>query len=75
MGRIRLASGLRYADRLEIVHVLSRESGRIDREKLEGWLRGLVAPHDVDEWFLCGPIELVCQSHPMSPEVTVDYDV
>ena len=49
----------RHADRLQIVHVLSRESGRIDREKLEGWLSGLVAPHDVDEWFLCGPIELV----------------
>ena len=35
----------RYADRLEILHVLSREphhvpdlSGRIDRDKLEGWL-------------------------------------
>ena len=49
----------RHADRLQIVHVLSRESGRIDREKLAGWLSGLVAPHDVDEWFLCGPIELV----------------
>jgi ring-1,2-phenylacetyl-CoA epoxidase subunit PaaE len=49
----------RHADRLQIVHVLSREFGRIDREKLEGWLSGLVAPHDVDEWFLCGPIELV----------------
>jgi ferredoxin-NADP reductase/fatty acid desaturase len=49
----------RHADRLRIVHVLSRESGRIDREKLEGWLSDLVAPHDVDEWYLCGPIELV----------------
>ena len=49
----------RYADRLEVVHVLSRETGRIDRGKLEGWLGGIVAPDDVDEWFLCGPIELV----------------
>ncbi len=56
----------RYADRLEILHVLSRDplhspelSGRIDREKLERWLAGTLAPETVDEWFLCGPIELV----------------
>ena len=56
----------RYADRLEILHVLSRDpshvpnlSGRIDQEKLQGWLGDTLAPENVDEWFLCGPIELV----------------
>ena len=52
----------RYADRLEILHVLSRDPlhtpvlrGRIDRQKLERWLTGGLAPESVDEWFLCGP--------------------
>ena len=56
----------RYADRLEILHVLSRDpmhtpelQGRIDRAKLEEWLRGALASESVDEWFLCGPLELV----------------
>ena len=55
----------RYADRLEILHVLSRDPhhtpdlcGRIDRHKLELWLHDELAPEAVDEWFLCGPIEL-----------------
>ena len=55
----------RYSDRLEILHVLSRDPlhtpelcGRIDRDKLELWLNDELAPETVDEWFLCGPIEL-----------------
>jgi ferredoxin-NADP reductase/fatty acid desaturase len=55
----------RYADRLEVLHVLSAEpghvpslTGRIDTAKLEGWLDGELDPAGVDEWFLCGPIEL-----------------
>ena len=57
----------RYADRLEILHVLSSDPlhtpelrGRIDHEKLERLAdRPRCAPDTVDEWFLCGPIELV----------------
>jgi ring-1,2-phenylacetyl-CoA epoxidase subunit PaaE len=56
----------RYADRLEILHVHSRDpnhpselSGRIDDEKLTGWLTNGLAPATVDEWFLCGPLQLV----------------
>jgi ferredoxin-NADP reductase/fatty acid desaturase len=56
----------RYADRLEILHVRSRGphhkpdlSGRIDRQKLERWLASSLTPDSVDEWFLCGPIELM----------------
>jgi ring-1,2-phenylacetyl-CoA epoxidase subunit PaaE len=47
-------------------HVLSREqraapllSGRIDEQKLRTMLEVLVPPATVDEWFLCGPFELV----------------
>ena len=51
----------RYADRLRVIHMRSRDPGhaehlrgRIDRLKLESWL-----PDLVDEWFLCGPAEMV----------------
>ncbi|MBB3053059.1 ring-1,2-phenylacetyl-CoA epoxidase subunit PaaE [Prauserella isguenensis] len=56
----------RYADRLRILHVRSGEPshpahlrGRIDRRKLEGWLGSDLPTSTVDEWFLCGPVELV----------------
>ena len=56
----------RYPSRLAVHHVLSREqrtapllSGRIDAEKLETMLEMLIRPETVDEWFLCGPFELV----------------
>ncbi|MDK1326826.1 1,2-phenylacetyl-CoA epoxidase subunit PaaE [Arthrobacter sp. zg-Y1143] len=56
----------RYPSRFALHHVLSREqrispllSGRIDAAKLTA-LIGTVLPADaVDEWFLCGPFELV----------------
>lgn len=56
----------RYPARLALHHVLTREtrtspllSGRIDHEKLEAILGLLVRPENVDEWFICGPFELV----------------
>lgn len=56
----------RYPTRLALHHVLSREqrsapvlSGRIDAERLDVILDSLVLPETVDEWFLCGPMELV----------------
>lgn len=56
----------RYPARLALHHVLSREqrtapllSGRIDAAKLERMLDALIPPSTVDEWFLCGPFELV----------------
>ncbi len=58
----------RWPDRLQLVHVLSREardaellSGRIDDAKLDRLLDTLVPPDAVDEWLLCGPFELVEQ--------------
>jgi ring-1,2-phenylacetyl-CoA epoxidase subunit PaaE len=67
----------RYSDRLEVMHVLSREphvpalSGRIDRDKLERWLATALPPQTVDEWFLCGPIELVTTAR----NALVEHDV
>jgi ring-1,2-phenylacetyl-CoA epoxidase subunit PaaE len=56
----------RHADRFELLHVLSREpqpaellSGRLDRERLERLFATLLPVDEVDEWFLCGPLELI----------------
>ncbi|BBE23851.1 phenylacetic acid degradation protein [Arthrobacter sp. MN05-02] len=56
----------RYPSRFALHHVLSREqrispllTGRIDAEKLEKLLGTVLAAERVDEWFLCGPFELV----------------
>ncbi|MGP9781292.1 1,2-phenylacetyl-CoA epoxidase subunit PaaE [Glutamicibacter sp. AOP12-B1-11] len=56
----------RYPARLALHHVLSREqrispllSGRIDAEKLSALLTNVLQAPKVDEWFLCGPFELV----------------
>jgi ring-1,2-phenylacetyl-CoA epoxidase subunit PaaE len=55
----------RWPSRLQIVHVLSREPGeaallsaRIDADRLPKLLDVFV-PGDVDEWFLCGPYDMV----------------
>jgi phenylacetate-CoA oxygenase/reductase PaaK subunit len=56
----------RYPDRLQLIHVLSREqtvmplfSGRIDRQKVSQLLDRVVSPAAPVEWFLCGPFEMV----------------
>ncbi|MDZ5076376.1 1,2-phenylacetyl-CoA epoxidase subunit PaaE [Nesterenkonia sp. HG001] len=56
----------RYPARLAIHHVLSREqrinpllTGRIDVEKLSDLLDKVLRVPETDEWFLCGPFELV----------------
>jgi ring-1,2-phenylacetyl-CoA epoxidase subunit PaaE len=55
-----------YPDRFAMFHVLSREEqdipllhGRIDRAHLEEFFEQLLPPDDVDEWFLCGPREMI----------------
>ena len=55
----------RFLDRLEVFHVISSEShaapllsGRIDAERLRLLLQ-LHPPHEVDEWFVCGPLGLI----------------
>lgn len=56
----------KYPARFTVHHVLSREqrvapllSGRIDAEKLETLLNKVIDVKGTDEWFLCGPFELV----------------
>src|SRR5207344_24902 len=56
----------RYPGRLWMLNFLSREpqesavlSGRINRAKLARLFATVLPPGDVDEWFLCGPFEMV----------------
>ncbi len=56
----------RYLERFCVLHVLSRErqeaellNGRIDAAKLQVLLDTVVPPESVDEWFLCGPLEMI----------------
>ena len=59
----------RHPDRLQIVHVLSREdpglelfAGRIDSHKLEALFASVVDADRIDRWFLCGPYEMVTEA-------------
>jgi ring-1,2-phenylacetyl-CoA epoxidase subunit PaaE len=56
----------RYPDRMQLIHVLSREpqevelfSGRLDEDRLTRILDTIVTVDTVDEWFLCGPFAMV----------------
>jgi ring-1,2-phenylacetyl-CoA epoxidase subunit PaaE len=56
----------RYLERFCVLHVLSRErqeadllNGRIDAAKLKVLFDTVVPPETVDEWFLCGPVEMI----------------
>ncbi len=56
----------RYRDRMQLVHVLSREprdvelfSGRLDADRLRALLDTVVPTSDVDHWWLCGPFGMV----------------
>jgi ring-1,2-phenylacetyl-CoA epoxidase subunit PaaE len=56
----------RYRERFHLIHVLSREaqdaellSGRLDAARLTKISETLVAAETVDEWFLCGPYDMV----------------
>ncbi len=56
----------RYPTRLQVIHVLSREThqvplfeGRIDGAKLRSLAASLIDVAAVDRWYLCGPLDLV----------------
>jgi ring-1,2-phenylacetyl-CoA epoxidase subunit PaaE len=56
----------RYRDRFHLIHVLSREaqdaellSGRLDAARLTKVSETLVPAETVDDWFLCGPYDMV----------------
>ncbi len=55
----------RYPERLQLLHVLSRESqpsellsGRLDAERITDVVKAL-GLQEVEEWFLCGPLGVV----------------
>ncbi|TDW29976.1 1,2-phenylacetyl-CoA epoxidase subunit PaaE [Cryobacterium psychrophilum] len=69
----------RYPARLALYHVLSREqrsssllTGRIDEDKFRRMLDSILRPATVDEWFLCGPFELVQLCRDTLEDVGVD---
>ncbi|MGI8578001.1 MAG: 1,2-phenylacetyl-CoA epoxidase subunit PaaE [Nocardioidaceae bacterium] len=56
----------RYGGRFHLIHVLSREaqdaellSGRLDKARLTKITETLVPAETVDDWFLCGPYDMV----------------
>lgn len=56
----------KYPARLALHHLLTRErrnsdilSGRLDEVRFRAILGTLIHPSDVDEWFICGPFDLV----------------
>lgn len=68
----------RYHDRLDVIHVLSREprdvelfTGRVDAERLRELLRTVVPTADVDHFWLCGPHGMVTDSETVLAELGV----
>ncbi len=68
----------RFCERLQIVHVLSREtqdvelfSGRLDAARLRDILAALVPADEVDDWFLCGPQQMLAELRPAVEELGV----
>lgn len=68
-----------YPGRFRLVNVLSRQnqdvellSGRLDRERLQRILEDLVPVGGVDEWYLCGPSELVESAQGLLADLGVD---
>ncbi len=71
----------RFPDRFQIFHVLSREaqeielfSGRLDRDRLEGFFSSFIPVDRVDEWYLCGPLGMVETAREVLAEHGVDRD-
>ncbi|HVO54013.1 MAG TPA: 1,2-phenylacetyl-CoA epoxidase subunit PaaE [Solirubrobacterales bacterium] len=70
-----------YPERLELIHVFSREpqavelfSGRLDAARLERIFATLLPPEEVDDWFLCGPLELIetCRQQLLGHDVAAE---
>ncbi|MEV4276327.1 2Fe-2S iron-sulfur cluster-binding protein [Actinoplanes xinjiangensis] len=68
----------RYPDRLELVHVLSREareselfSGRLDAGRLRELVPLLVDVPAIDHWWLCGPFGMVTDATTVLGELGV----
>nr|WP_317495335.1 1,2-phenylacetyl-CoA epoxidase subunit PaaE [Haloechinothrix sp. LS1_15] len=71
----------RYPERLELVHVLSREpreselfTGRLDGNKLRTLLPLLLRIGAADDWWLCGPFGMVTEADTVLTELGVDRE-
>ena len=71
----------RYPDRLQLVHVLSREprdaeltSGRLDGDRLRSLVDNLIDAPNVDHWWLCGPHGMVDDARALLTELGVPKD-
>ncbi|CAM3899365.1 1,2-phenylacetyl-CoA epoxidase subunit PaaE [Tsukamurella ocularis] len=67
-----------YHDRLDVIHVLSREprdvelfTGRVDAERLRELLRTVVPTADADHFWLCGPHGMVTDAEAVLAELGV----
>ena len=68
----------RYPERIQLIHVLSREArdvelftGRLDAAKLRALLPLLCEPAAVGHWWLCGPYGMVCDAQEVLRELGV----
>jgi ring-1,2-phenylacetyl-CoA epoxidase subunit PaaE len=69
----------RYHDRMQLVHVLSREpqeadivTGRLDADRIRTLLGALVDVGSVDHWWLCGPLGMTEDAVSVLTELGVD---
>jgi ring-1,2-phenylacetyl-CoA epoxidase subunit PaaE len=69
----------RYRDRFQLIHVLSREareaellSGRLDAGRFTKIAEALLPADTVDDWFLCGPYEMVVELQRALSELGAD---
>lgn len=70
----------RFHPRLQLFHILSREgsdipllSGRIDADKIRT-IHGLLGDKPVDDWYLCGPYDMVSTARATLNALGVDHD-
>jgi ring-1,2-phenylacetyl-CoA epoxidase subunit PaaE len=68
----------RYPDRIQLIHVLSREArdvelftGRLDAAKLRTLLPLVCDPASIGHWWLCGPYGMVCDAEQVLGELSV----
>jgi len=71
----------RFPERFQVVHVISREphqvplfQGRIDDDKLRTLCSSLIDATTVDQWFLCGPLDMVETLQATLSDIGVAHD-
>jgi ring-1,2-phenylacetyl-CoA epoxidase subunit PaaE len=69
----------RHPGRLQVLHVLTAEqqeaellNGRLDRARLRALLAAFVTVERVDQWYLCGPQEVVADARDILVEAGVE---